>query len=117
MKLDRTVPPVIRPLGEFEIARPERMEMKNGIPLNIIHAGSQEVVRLDILVWGGQCQQEQPLQAMFTNRMLREGTSSFTSQEIAEKLGCEIYMYEELGHAAYEEAKDFNKRIYSFLQK
>lgn len=86
MKLDRTVPPVIRPLGEFEIARPERMEMKNGIPLNIIHAGSQEVVRLDILVWGGQCQQEQPLQAMFTNRMLREGTSSFTSQEIAEKL-------------------------------
>ena len=86
MKLDRTVPPVIRPLGEFEIARPERMEMKNGIPLNIIHAGFQEVVRLDILVWGGQCQQEQPLQAMFTNRMLREGTSSFTSQEIAEKL-------------------------------
>ena len=39
------------------------------------------------------------------------------SEEIAEKLGCEIYMYEELGHAAYEEAKDFNKRIYRFLQK
>ena len=27
------------------------------------------------------------------------------------------YMYEELGHAVYEEAKDFNKRIYRFLQK
>ena len=39
------------------------------------------------------------------------------SEEIAEKLGCEIYMYEELGHAAYEEAKDYNKRIYRFLQK
>ena len=39
------------------------------------------------------------------------------SEEIAEKLGCEIYMYEELGHAVYEEAKDFNKRIYRFLQK
>ena len=37
-------------------------------------------------------------------------------QEIAEKLGCEIYMYEELGHAAYEEAKDFNKRIYEFFK-
>ena len=37
------------------------------------------------------------------------------SVEIAEKLGCEIYMYEKLGHAAYEEAKDFNKRIYVFL--
>lgn len=38
------------------------------------------------------------------------------SEEIAEKLKCEIYMYEELGHAAYEEAKDFNKRIFVFLK-
>ena len=38
------------------------------------------------------------------------------SEEIAEKLQCEIYMYEELGHAAYEEAKDFNERIYRFFQ-
>ena len=39
------------------------------------------------------------------------------SEEIAEKLNCEIYMYEDLGHAAYEEAKDFNKRIYDFFKK
>ena len=38
------------------------------------------------------------------------------SKEIAEKLGCEIYMYEELGHAAYEEAKDFNQRVFDFLK-
>ena len=37
------------------------------------------------------------------------------SEEMAEKLGCKIYMYENLGHAAYEEASDFNKRIYDFL--
>jgi len=37
------------------------------------------------------------------------------SEETAEKLGCQIHMYEELGHAAYEEAKDFNRRIYRFL--
>ena len=39
------------------------------------------------------------------------------SEEIAEKLGCEIYMYEELGHSAYEEAPDFNKRVMEFLLK
>jgi len=39
------------------------------------------------------------------------------SEEIAEKLGCEIYMYEKLGHAAYEEAKDFNQRVLGFLRK
>lgn len=39
------------------------------------------------------------------------------SEEIAEKLGCEIYMYDDLGHAAYEEAKDFNEKILSFFNK
>lgn len=39
------------------------------------------------------------------------------SEEIAEKLCCEIYMYEKLGHAAYEEACDFNQRVYDFLRK
>lgn len=37
------------------------------------------------------------------------------SEEIAEKLGCKIHMYENLGHAAYEEAKDFNQIVYNFL--
>ena len=37
--------------------------------------------------------------------------------EIAEKLGCKIHMYENLGHAAYEEAKDFNQMVYDFLQE
>ena len=35
--------------------------------------------------------------------------------EIAEKLGCKIHMYDTLGHAAYEEAPDFNQLIYDFL--
>lgn len=39
-----------------------------------------------------------------------------SSREIAEKLGCEIYLYEGLGHAVYEEAKDFNRRVYDFLR-
>ena len=39
------------------------------------------------------------------------------SLEIAEKLNCEIYMYEDLGHAAYEEAKDFNHKVYAFLNR
>ena len=84
--LDRTTPPSIRPMGEMELSRPERLQMKNGIPLNIIRAGSQEVVRFDVLIGAGQWHQTQSLQAMFTNRMLREGTQSLVSAQIAEKL-------------------------------
>lgn len=37
------------------------------------------------------------------------------SEEIAAKLRCGIYLYERLGHAAYEEAGDFNRRVYQFF--
>ena len=39
------------------------------------------------------------------------------TQEMAESLGCESYVYEALGHAAYEEAKDFNRRVYDFFRQ
>ena len=41
--------------------------------------------------------------------------SGKASEEIAEILDCKIHMYDNLGHAAYEEAKDFNQRVYDFL--
>ena len=41
--------------------------------------------------------------------------SAEASREIAEKLDCPCYMYEELSHEAYSEAKDFNRRVYDFL--
>ena len=43
--------------------------------------------------------------------------SKEASEEIAEKLGCKIFMYNDLGHAAYEEAKDFNQRVYDFFKE
>lgn len=37
------------------------------------------------------------------------------SREIADKMHCSLYIYETLGHAAYEEANDFNKKVYEFF--
>lgn len=39
------------------------------------------------------------------------------SEEMAQGLNCQIYLYDKLGHAAYQEAKDFNQRIYDFLRQ
>ena len=41
--------------------------------------------------------------------------SGAASEEIAEKLDCECYIYPDQSHEAYNEAKDFNKRIYDFF--
>ena len=56
------------------------------MPLRIIRVGDEDVIRFDLLIHGGQWNQRMPLQAMFTNRMLREGTRTLTSAAIAEKL-------------------------------
>ena len=37
------------------------------------------------------------------------------SQEIAARLNCPLHLYDHLGHAAYDEARDFNQRILAFL--
>jgi len=84
--LDRTVPPIIRPIEHFSIDHPEVRMMRNGMPLRIIRVGDEDVIRFDLLIHGGQWNQRMPLQAMFTNRMLREGTRTLTSAAIAEKL-------------------------------
>ena len=84
--LNRNQQPEISLIEPILIPSPEKRIMPNGMPLFLIQAGEEEVVRLDILIHGGQWNQSQPLQAMFTNRMLREGTSNYTSAEIAEKL-------------------------------
>lgn len=49
---------------------------------------------------------------------LDETVGAQSSRDIAEKIEhAELFMYQEYGHGLYEEAKDFNQRIYDFLEK
>lgn len=84
--MNRTQQPQIRDLENFNIFPPRRMTLPNGIPLSVINAGEQEVIRMDILFAGGRWHQTQKLQALLTNRMLREGSRKYTAADIAEKL-------------------------------
>lgn len=84
--MDRTIQPEIQALKDFSVLPPVRTTLPNGIPLSVINAGEQDVVRIDILFNGGRWHQTQNLQALFTNRMLREGTQKYTAATIAEKL-------------------------------
>ncbi len=85
-KLDRTVAPVVKRMSNVEFLKPLKIMMHNGIPLHVIDVGVQDVVRIDILFKGGRWQQEQNLQSLFTNRMLREGTKTYSSSEISKLL-------------------------------
>ncbi len=84
--LDRNIQPPVLPQDKIDIQQPVKLIMNNGIPLYVINAGSQDVVRMDILFKGGSWYQAHKLQALFTNRMLREGTLRYTAKQISEKL-------------------------------
>ena len=49
-----------------------------------------------------------------TDQIVGCGASCKLHEEIP---GSEIYIYEKYGHAAYEEAADFNKRIFDYLSR
>ncbi|WP_071146642.1 M16 family metallopeptidase [Bacteroides ihuae] len=84
--MNRTIQPPVCELAQIDIIRPVRAVMPNGIPLDVINSGEQEVIRLDIVFAGGRWHQSQKLQALFTNRMLREGTQTYSSATIANRL-------------------------------
>ena len=84
--LNRSDQPRILEPEQLAVQRPERIKLPNGVPLSVLNAGDNEVTRIDLLMAGGRWQQKQPLQALFTNRMLREGTRRYDAAQIAEKL-------------------------------
>ncbi len=82
------------------LALPSQEVMRNGVSLYRLGGSNNGAVRLDILFKGGYGVQEKPLQAMFVNRMLREGAGSLSAAEISQKLdyyGAWIDMYSSQG--------------------
>ena len=60
--------------------------MPNGVRLYTLPGGANGILRIEVLFKGGYAVQDKPLQATFTNRMLREGASGLTSDEISRRL-------------------------------
>lgn len=67
-------------------ATPERLSLSNGIPVYVLRSECQPAVRIDVVIEAGQAMQDKLLQALFTNRLLREGTGTLSSASISERL-------------------------------
>lgn len=102
MEIDRTQQPMVHDMEPFPVTQPSRRIMANGVPLSVIAQGDQEVIRLDVIINAGRWQQSKPLQAIFTNRMLREGSASLSGREVAERLdfyGARLELYTGVTHS------------------
>lgn len=110
-------PPKIEPMSLSYLALPVTRVLPNGVSLYHLQGEDKGIVRLDILFKGGYSVQHKPLQALFTNRMLREGSEGCSGAEISRKLdyyGAWIDMYssQECNHIIlYVLAKHFSNLL------
>lgn len=79
-------PPRILPVTIDDLALPQETVMPNGVRVFHLGGARKGVVRFDILFRGGYGVQKKPLQAMFVNRMLREGAGAMSADDISRKL-------------------------------
>ncbi|TKG96908.1 insulinase family protein [Puteibacter caeruleilacunae] len=82
--LNRNIAPDNHPITHIPKICADETKLSNGIPVYSINAGSQDVVKIDIIFNAGLWQQDCNLQATLSNAMLNEGTSNNTAAQIAE---------------------------------
>jgi len=82
--LSRTVPPALQSITDFSFKHVEKKLLDNGIPVYVLNAGVQEVVKVELIFKNPAFNQSHPLLHGAANRLLSEGTSAHTAQQLAE---------------------------------
>jgi len=79
----RKIQPLSHEVSSLKLAEPDHFLLDNGIPVYTVDAGTEDLIKLDLIFDAGHFYQSQALVASFTNKCLQEGTTSFSSQAIA----------------------------------
>jgi zinc protease len=80
-KLQRKQPPVL-PVERVIIPEVQSLHLNNGVPVYLINAGTEDIMRLEIAFRAGQVTEPVPLLASTTNMMLSEGSQNYSSEEL-----------------------------------
>lgn len=84
--LNRINPPAFHPIESVNIISPESLKLSNGSNLFMFNAGEQELVRIQWVFENAAFQANAPIINSTLSAMLLEGTSKYTSAQIAEKV-------------------------------
>ena len=79
--LQRIQPPVF-PIEKIVIPEAQTFTLDNGVPVFLIDAGTEDIMRLEFTFRAGQLYEYLPLLASTTNKMLTEGSEKYSSEEL-----------------------------------
>jgi len=82
--VDRKKIPDLHLIENIDYIREEKITLSNGIPVFLLKAGNQDILRIELLFNAGNWVETAPLIASSTNAMLTEGTKTRTAETIAE---------------------------------
>lgn len=85
-ELDRTLAPEFKVMESVDLLEAESFQLDNGRNIHYINAGTQDVFRIELVFDAGSWYQEKPLIAGATSKLLTEGTSARSAEELASKL-------------------------------
>jgi len=83
MTMDRTLAPEAHAIKEVPLPEPTTLHTGHGLPVHVIDASTQDVVRIELITRGGASQATRSLVASYTAKMLTEGTPGMTAAQIA----------------------------------
>ncbi len=82
--MNRTLAPSINLIEKIDLPTVEKLTLDNGVPVYVLNSGDQEVVKIELMFKSGKWFEKKNLVADLTNRMLREGTKTKSSKQIAD---------------------------------
>jgi zinc protease len=94
--------PQILPAEPFAPQEPDISSLSNGVKLYAFNRGEEDIVKIDIIFNAGIAAQTRPLQAAMAARMLKEGSRSYTSHQMAHVLdfhGAFLEMHSDYHHS------------------
>lgn len=82
--LDRTVPPEFHTIDSLHIRQAEKVPTNNNLPFYFIRSGTQNVLKIEMILKGGSWFENKSGVSSITSKMLSEGTKSYSSIQISE---------------------------------
>jgi len=83
--LDRKTPPPFNRSTTFNLIKPVNVVLANGIPLDFITGGEQDVLKIELILKAGRWFEKTWGVSYFTSNLLSKGTAKKTSFEIAQQ--------------------------------
>jgi zinc protease len=79
--MKRIQPPVF-PVERVIIPEVRLHNLNNGVPVHLFDAGTEDIMRMEIVFRAGQVREHIPLLSSTTNQMLSEGSQNYSSEEL-----------------------------------